>query len=106
RLDLNRPESTATGLAALIAAQQKSIAFENIDPLRGQLPDLSTEALWSKLVAGGRGGYCFELNGLLGDAMTALGFDFKPVLARVRMGSEEVGPRTHLAMVVTIGGER
>ncbi len=104
RLALARPPATAEGLAALQQAQLQAIAFENLDPLTGRLPDLAPAAIWRKLVEARRGGYCYELNGLLGAALAAFGFAARPVLARVRMGAPEGGPRTHLAFVVTIGG--
>jgi N-hydroxyarylamine O-acetyltransferase len=104
RLALARPPATAEGLAALQQAQLRAIAFENLDPLTGRLPDLAPAALWRKLVEDRRGGYCFELNGLFGAALAAFGFAARPVLARVRMGAAEGGARTHLAFVVTIGG--
>ncbi len=105
RLHLVRPEATATGLAALQEAQLCALAFENLDPLTGRLPDLAPAAVWRKLMLDRRGGYCFELNGLFGRALGAFGFSARPVLARVRMGAIEGGARTHLAWVVTIDGE-
>jgi N-hydroxyarylamine O-acetyltransferase len=98
------PEASPDGLAALQQAQLASIAFENLDPLTGRLPDLAPEAIWRKLVDGRRGGYCFELNGLFGAALAAFGFAARPVLARVRMGAPQGGARTHLAWLVTLEG--
>lgn len=97
-----RPD--AEGLAHLQLAQGRAIAFENMDPLTGTVPGLSGAALMAKLVDGGRGGYCFELNGLMGMAMEALGFEARPMLCRVRNGAPVGGARTHLAHAVTIGG--
>jgi N-hydroxyarylamine O-acetyltransferase len=104
RIGLAPPAPTAEGLTALQQAQLRAIAFENLDPLLGRLPDLAPDALWRKLVLDRRGGYCFELNGLFGAALAALGFVARPVLARVRMGAPEGGARTHLAWVVGLGG--
>lgn len=104
RLAIVRPPATAEGLAALQQAQLRAIAFENLDPLTGRLPDLAPAALWRKLVENRRGGYCYELNGLFGTALAAFGFAVRPVLARVRMGAAEGGARSHLAWVVTVGG--
>ena len=102
RIGLARPAPTPAGLADLQQAQLQAIAFENLDPLLSRLPDLAPEALWRKLVASRRGGYCFELNGLFGMALTALGFAARPVLARVRMGASEGGARTHLGWIVSL----
>lgn len=105
RIGMNRPTPNALGLAQLQSAQLAAIPFENINPLLGVLPALDTKALVEKILGGGRGGYCFELNGLLGLALDELGFDYQPILARVRMGRSEGGPRHHLAYIVDADGE-
>ncbi len=95
---------TLDGLSRLQIAQASNIVFENMDPLTGKVPDLNPDALWRKLVAGRRGGYCFELNGLFGVALSAFGFEARPLLARVRNGAPMGGARTHHTFVVTIDG--
>lgn len=105
RIGLAKPEPSAEGLAQLQQAQLNAIAFENINPLLGVLPDLAPPALTEKIIDKGRGGYCFELNGLLGLALGELGFEYQPILARVRMGRGEGGPRHHLAYIVEAEGE-
>jgi N-hydroxyarylamine O-acetyltransferase len=57
------------------------------------------------LVAGRRGGYCFELNALLRAALEALGFTVTPLIARVRwMAPPERpdGPRSHMLMRIEL----
>lgn len=105
RIGLSKPKPTAAGLAQLQAAQLNTIAFENINPLLGKIPNLEPPALIEKILGNGRGGYCFELNGLLGMALDELGFDYQPIMARVRMGRSEGGPRHHLAYIVEAEGE-
>ena len=85
-------------------AQMRTIPFENIGPFLGEIPDLSPGAIWDKLVASKRGGYCFELNELLGWALKALGFSVRPILARVRMGAPAGGARTHFAWIADVNG--
>lgn len=102
KIKLAKPAPTAEGLAKLQKAQLSAIAFENIDPLRKVLPNLEPSALCRKILNDGRGGYCLELNGLFGLALEALGFRFEPILARVRMGRAQGGPRSHLAFLVNI----
>src|SRR5690606_16267355 len=74
RLAIDAPKPGADGLAALQEAQLSAIAFENLDPLTGRVPDLDPQALADKLLARRRGGYCFELNSLFGRALSAFGF--------------------------------
>lgn len=105
RLGIAAPEPDASGLRALQGAHMRAIAFENIDPLLGSLPDVRPDAVFEKIVARGRGGYCFELNTLFGLALADCGFEARRVLARVRNGAANGGPRSHLAFVVTVDGE-
>ncbi|MFN3547505.1 MAG: arylamine N-acetyltransferase family protein [Mesorhizobium sp.] len=104
RIGLDRIDATVDGLDALVKAQMTAIAFENIEPLLGGVPDLSPAAIWRKLVSDRRGGYCMELNGLLGSALDAAGFAKRPILGRVRMGAAVGGPRSHHAWIVAIEG--
>ena len=105
RIGLDRCEPTVEGLRALQSAQMRSVAFENIDPLLGKVPDVSLPAIFEKIVVAGRGGYCFELNTLFGAALSAAGFQTGRVLARVRNGAPQGAQRSHLAWVVTVDGE-
>jgi N-hydroxyarylamine O-acetyltransferase len=83
-----------------------SIPFENLDPHGGVPVLLDVEALQRKLVAGQRGGYCFEQNLLLKAALETLGAEVETMLARVRWGVPPgtVRPRAHLVLRVSIDG--
>ncbi|MEM5581932.1 arylamine N-acetyltransferase [Roseibium sp. AS2] len=105
RIGLQTCTPDLDGLKKLQAAQISAIPFENVLPFLGQVPGLDPESLWQKLVMERCGGYCFELNALLGDALASLGYSTRKVLARVRMGAGEGGARTHLAFVVTLEGD-
>lgn len=104
RIGLDRVDVSADGLDALVKAQMRSIAFENLEPLLGIVPDLSPAAVWRKLVSDRRGGYCMELNALLGSALDAAGFAARPFLGRVRLGAPSGRQRSHYAWIVTIEG--
>jgi N-hydroxyarylamine O-acetyltransferase len=97
---------TRDGLAELQGAQIRAIPFENIDVLVGRTPTLDLDGLFRKTVVQGRGGYCFELNSLLHQAMLSLGFQVRRSLARVRMGAPAGGARGHLALPTEIDGRR
>lgn len=90
-------------LAQLHRAHATSIPFENLDPHRGLPVSLELGDLQRKLVAGRRGGYCFEQNLLLKAALeAALGAEVELLLARVRVGMApgEVRAPTHLVLRV------
>jgi len=104
RIGLQACTPDLAGLKALQAAQISAIPFENVLPFSGRVPELDPASLWLKLVDERCGGYCFELNSLLGEALEALGFSARKVLARVRQGAAEGGARSHLAFVVPLEG--
>ena len=92
-------------LRAVTAAHTRAVPFENLDPFTGRDVDLAPDALDDKLVRGGRGGYCYEQNGVLRRALDDLGFATTPMLARVTMGTgagDPPPPRTHLALRVDL----
>ena len=105
RLGIDRPSPDVAGLRRLQSAQMNAVAFENIDPLLGIVPNVSLEGIFDKIVERGRGGYCFELNTLFGAALREAGFDAKRVMARVRNGAPQGANRSHLAWIVSVDGE-
>jgi N-hydroxyarylamine O-acetyltransferase len=80
----------------------QAIPFENLDPLLGRPVKLDPASLQAKLVAGGRGGYCFEHNSLFAGVLRALGFKVQEATARVRWSvpSGVKTPRTHCLLFV------
>jgi N-hydroxyarylamine O-acetyltransferase len=93
-------EPSPATLQALHLAHATHIPFENIDVLLGRGVDLDPAALRQKLVAGRRGGYCFEHNLLFAAVLQELGFDVTRLSARVRLGAAGVRPRTHMLLLV------
>ena len=63
-------EPTLPALQALHLAHATHIPFENLDILLGRSIRLDLASLQAKLVAGGRGGYCFEQNTLFTAALS------------------------------------
>jgi N-hydroxyarylamine O-acetyltransferase len=92
-------------LNALTFLHATSIPFENLDILHGQAISLEAEALVDKLIRRHRGGYCFEQNGLFLLVLQTLGFDARPLSARVRLQYPRnfTPPRTHLFLDIKIG---
>lgn len=67
------PAADADGVARLQLAHRQAIAFENLDIRLGRTILVDSASVFHKLVARGRGGYCFEQNRLFADVLTALG---------------------------------
>lgn len=86
-------------------AHRQHIPFENIDVKLGRPVSIDGAAVFEKLVTRARGGYCFEQNQLFLDALTALGFSARTLLARVWLGAKDMPPQTHSLILVTIDDE-
>lgn len=95
-------------LQEILHCHTTSIPFENLDVMAGLPIRLDAESLEDKIVKRRRGGYCFELNGLLLEVLLGIGFDATPHSARVRIGQprEVLNPRTHLFVLVRLGDEK
>jgi N-hydroxyarylamine O-acetyltransferase len=96
---------TLETLTKLHMAHVFAIPFENLDVFYGKPISLASETLWRKLVEGGRGGYCFEMNGLFSLVLRALGFHVTDLLAR-RAADNTYLAKTHQVLTVEIGGAR
>lgn len=95
----------AEGLQRLQRAHRLAIPFESLDIPLGRPIAIDTGSVFAKLVTARRGGFCFEHNRLFGDALAAIGFTTRPLLARVWLGAEDVPPLTHCLSLVTIDGQ-
>jgi N-hydroxyarylamine O-acetyltransferase len=94
-------------LGELIERHMATIPFEAVDVMLGRGVDLSPASIDRKLLAGRRGGYCFEHASLLRRALLAIGFPIERLLARVRVRETPDGsapPATHTSLKVEAGG--
>ncbi|HEY3676942.1 MAG TPA: arylamine N-acetyltransferase [Candidatus Tumulicola sp.] len=91
-------------LRSIHLLQSWNIPFENVDIHLDRGVSLLTDALFEKLVGRRRGGYCYELNGLLAYVLTSLGFHVSMLAARTRLGGAMVAPKTHMLLLVEVAG--
>ena len=99
--------ATLETLEAVHALHPAAIPFENLNPLLGWPVSLDVDSLQAKLVAGGRGGWCFEHNTLFRHALETLGFSVTSLAARVLWNAapnSPIGPRSHMLLLVDLGG--
>ncbi|MGW7412231.1 arylamine N-acetyltransferase family protein [Streptomyces sp. NPDC054863] len=97
---------TLATLRALHRGHVLNLRWSTVDAMLHHDVPLDLETLQAKMVAGGRGGYCFEHATLFAAALEAVGFDFFAVQGRVAMGSEKLLPTTHAMLVVELDGRR
>jgi len=80
-----------------------AIPYENLDVQLGRPLTTDPAAAFDKIVRRGRGGWCYEMNGLLGWALEAIGFKVTRLaggVARALLGDASVG--NHLVLRVDL----
>lgn len=98
---VGRDENT---LHALVQAHLHTVPFENLDIHLGVSIVLDEHAIYRKIVERGRGGFCYEVNGLLGAMLRRLGFHVVYLAAQASRRDELYPPFSHLALRVTVAG--
>ncbi|NTV99660.1 MAG: arylamine N-acetyltransferase [Chlorobiaceae bacterium] len=98
-----KPSADFETLRRLMRCQLFTVPFENLDVQSGKVVSLIPEEIYRKIVEGGRGGYCYEVNGLFSMALDAIGVPHRLIAARP-MTYPARRPKTHMALVVTSGG--
>jgi N-hydroxyarylamine O-acetyltransferase len=90
-------------LRAIHRAHQYAIPFENLDVLLRRPVVLDLEANYDKIVCRRRGGWCYEMNGVMGWALKEIGFEVMRMSAgvmRVQAGDAQLG--NHLCLLVRL----
>lgn len=99
--DVIRPD--AATLKKLHRQHLLNVPFENLDIHVKRRIILEPELLYKKIVDYNRGGFCYEMNGLFYEIITALGFKAKRISARVY---DDKGEATrefdHMAIIVNV----
>ena len=83
-----------------------NIPFENLDIHYNKKIILDFEFLENKILNNGRGGFCYELNGLFYKLLSELGYKVKMICAGVYNNEGIPGPDyDHMALIVNINNE-
>ena len=95
---------THPNLEVLVALQQAhvcAVPFENLDVQLGRPVTISPEDAYQKIVVNGRGGWCYEQNGLFAWALSEIGFEVTRTAAAVmRQDQGDASLANHLCLVV------
>lgn len=104
RIDYGGPlDTSAETLRALQRAHLLTVPFENLSIHNHEPVVLEDEALFAKIVERGRGGFCYEANGLFAALLRALGFDVAMLSAEVANAAGIFGPPfDHMTLTVTL----
>lgn len=104
RIGMERPASPDIGsLSELHRAHLMSFTWEALDAFMGWPSSISPASAFAKMVEGRRGGWCYEMNGLFGAALAALGFRVTRLCGgvdRERLGDMAIG--NHLTLRVDL----
>lgn len=88
-------------MADLLRCHVLSVPFENLDVQLGVPVSIEPDSAFDKIVGRGRGGWCYEQNGLFGWALAEIGFDVTRVAAAVRRNERgESALANHLCLLV------
>ncbi|MBA4790112.1 MAG: arylamine N-acetyltransferase [Rhizobiales bacterium] len=75
RIGMDRPDVLdLDSLSRLHRAHLLAFTWEALDAFMGWPSSIAPASVFTKMVEGRRGGWCFEMNGLFGAALAALGF--------------------------------
>lgn len=100
------PQIDHKTLDDLVYHHQSSIPFETVTLHRsGNTPSVEVDTLYGKIIERRFGGYCFELNKLFSELLTALGFNVQPRLSRAVRGRETRMPINHRGIIVHMDGK-
>ncbi|MCX7056766.1 MAG: arylamine N-acetyltransferase [Proteobacteria bacterium] len=93
-------------LTELVRRHVARFAFSSVGPRLGDALPLDVPALYDRIVARARGGYCFEQNALFYAVLEELGFDVRMSLARVIYNQDIDSPLTHRISLVRFGDDQ
>ena len=100
-----RVEPTLDCLRQVHRRQALTVPYENLDVQLGIATGTSVEAAFDKIVTRRRGGWCYEQNGLLGWALSEIGFNVtRGVGAVMRDVRGESAWGNHLILLVRLDG--
>ncbi|MDT0612435.1 arylamine N-acetyltransferase family protein [Streptomyces lancefieldiae] len=92
---------TLDALRDLHLRHLRTVPFENLSVHLGEEIVLEEKRLLDKVVGARRGGFCYELNGVFGALLAALGYEVTLLAARVYGDGGRLGiPYDHLALRV------
>jgi N-hydroxyarylamine O-acetyltransferase len=103
RIGLGGPlPATAQTLSAIQWAHLHTVPFENLSICPLEQPfTLDIPTIYEKVVVQNRGGFCFELNGLLAVLLESLGYEVERMAAHFA-DEDDPDPFDHLVLAVTV----
>lgn len=99
-LSVRNYENSFAQVNQLIRSHLQQFAFSSINSLLGRTLSLAPDDLTERVVIKRQGGYCFEHNKLMYTLLQLLGYEVRPVIARVMVNGRNDNPRSHRLTVL------
>jgi N-hydroxyarylamine O-acetyltransferase len=100
---VGQPKPDFATLKALHRAHLLAISYENLDIHCGRYVTVDDAVIFDKIVTRRRGGWCYEMNGLLAWALRAIGFEVRLMGSTVnRQPTGKTIEGNHLILLVTL----
>jgi len=97
------PKVDLQTLTLLQKAHLLNIPFENLDIHNNTEIRLDINRIFTKVITNGRGGFCYELNGLFYELLLRIGFEAKLITCRVYKAEKGYGlEHAHMAIIVAL----
>ncbi len=100
RILADKKEPGLDALAQLQKSHMQRVPFENLDVIRKVPINLDTEQFYKKVVENGRGGFCYELNGLFQILLSAMGYSSSLISCTVKTPAGWARENSHAAILV------
>lgn len=101
-----KPAPDIATLNSLQRAHICRVPFENLDVQLGRPTSTDVESAFDKIVISGRGGWCYEQNGLFGWVLSQIGFKVTRLAGNVmRADRGEASASNHLSLLVATPDE-
>jgi N-hydroxyarylamine O-acetyltransferase len=107
RIQVNKTENLSYSfLSKLQEKHLLTVPFENLDIHQGKKIILEEDRIYEKIVACGRGGFCYELNGLFCWLLRSLDFSVSMVSSQVYRSAEDMFTPQFDHMVLLVNLEK
>lgn len=95
-------------LKKLHVLHTQSIPFENLNPLLKIPVEIDIESIQDKIIHKQRGGYCFEHNLLFTHVLNSIGFNARPLAARVLIDrfEDDITTKSHALVLIELKGKK
>ncbi|EQB39456.1 hypothetical protein M947_05540 [Sulfurimonas hongkongensis] len=105
-ISVEKKPNSISDINDFIKKHLQSLYFCNIPVLLGDEISLELKAIVQKMIEEKKGGYCFEHNKLIYEALKYFGFEVEAPFARVLNNQKVDVPKTHRFTLLSFRGER